>query len=542
MTRRREIELLLAEAIAPERRVMRAGMICAAVAAVSASLLLGLSGWFLTGAAIAGATGVLAVQAFNYLVPSAAIRLLAIGRTVSRYGERYYSHRAALIALATVRARLFGHIVAARDVRAVSAGDAVTRLVQDIGALEDRLVRKPALPAALAGGLVGLVLAALAGPGAALAMLILLLGLPMLVVRIAPRLLDGPARDLAEALGRLKADMTGYAQASPEVVAYRMAPALSHMLATEAGRLDAARMRLARGEAMIGGAMTLAGGLAMAAVFLLSPLASLPVRVMAVLAAAGAIESLGGLVRGIMRDAVVKAGLARLDGLAGEGEAVAPEKRCRAALTGRRLDLPVGKGRQFSLSAGDRVAIVGRSGSGKTQLLEALAGVRPDAADGIVIDGQNVRDLPLTQIRELFALSPQDALLISGTVRDNLRLARPGLRDEDLWSALETACLADEVRAMVGGLDYWLGDGGARLSGGQRKRLSIARALLADRSWLLLDEPSEGLDPATEARLLGALKSWLDESGAGLVLVTHRPALLALCTRRLDLDGERPAG
>ena len=536
------MELLLAEAIAPERNAMRAGMICAAVAAVSASLLLGLSGWFLTGAAIAGATGVLAVQAFNYLVPSAAIRLLAIGRTVSRYGERYYSHRAALIALATVRARLFGHIVAVRDVRTVSAGDAVTRLVQDIGALEDRLVRKPALPAALAGGLVGLVLAALAGPGAALAMLVLLPGLPLLIARIAPRLLDGPAQDLAEALGRLKADMTGYAQASPEVVAYRMAPALSHMLEAEAGRLDAARMRLARGEAMIGGAMTLAGGVAMAAVFLLSPSVSLPVRVMAVLAAAGAIESLGGLVRGIMRDAVVKAGLARLDGLAGDEEQVAPEKKCGTALTGRRLDLSVGKGRRVSLSAGDRVAIVGRSGSGKTQLLEALAGVRPDAADEIVIDGQNAGDVPLAQMRALFALSPQDALLISGTVRDNLRLARPGLRDEDLWRALETACLADEVRAMAGGLDYWLGDGGARLSGGQRKRLSIARAVLAGRPWLLLDEPSEGLDPATETRLLGSLKSWLDESGAGLVLVTHRPALLALCTRHLDLDDEQPAG
>ncbi len=530
---------MLTEAIAPERGAMHAAMLCAAVAAVSAALLLGLSGWFLTGAAIAGASGVLAVQAFNYLLPSAAIRLLAILRTVSRYGERFYSHRAALVALAQVRARLFGFVARARDVRAVSAGDAVTRLVQDIGALEDALVRRPALPAALAGGGAALLLSALAGMGAALALALLLASLPLMVARIAPRLLDGPARDLAEAIGRLKGDMTGYVQASPEIVAYRMAPALQVALEAEAGRLDAARRRLARGEAAIGAGMTLAGGVAMAAVFALSPAAALPLRVMAVLAAAGAVEAFGSLVRGIMRDAVVKAGLARLDMLAADmparpaGEEVAP------LLGGRRITLSAGR-EIVSLTAGERLAITGRSGSGKTRFLEALAGLRPDDAGGLEIDGHAVQSLPSVVVRGLFALSPQDAPLLSGTVRDNLLLARTGLDEAELWRALETACLADEVRAMPAGLDHWLGDGGARLSGGQRKRLSIARALLAGRPWLLLDEPSEGLDPQTEARLLALLARWLDDSGTGLLLVTHRPALLGLCTRWIDLDEAGP--
>ncbi|MFT3977136.1 MAG: ATP-binding cassette domain-containing protein, partial [Sphingomonas bacterium] len=95
-------------------------------------------------------------------------------------------------------------------------------------------------------------------------------------------------------------------------------------------------------------------------------------------------------------------------------------------------------------------------------------------------------------------------------------------------AALETACLADDVRAMPHRLDQWVGDGGARLSGGQRKRLSLARALLAGKPWLLLDEPSEGLDMATEARLRDRLDLWLRETGTGLVVVSHRPALLAL--------------
>ena len=131
-------------------------------------------------------------------------------------------------------------------------------------------------------------------------------------------------------------------------------------------------------------------------------------------------------------------------------------------------------------------------------------------------------------VRAVFALSPQDALFLSGTIRDNLRVARAGLDDERLWAALDVACLAADVRAMPHGLDQWIGDGGARLSGGQRKRLSIARALLAGKPWLLLDEPSEGLDMATEARLAHRLDIWLRDTGAGLVVASHRPALLAL--------------
>uniref|UniRef100_UPI00143B8495 ATP-binding cassette domain-containing protein n=1 Tax=Caulobacter sp. SSI4214 TaxID=2575739 RepID=UPI00143B8495 len=137
--------------------------------------------------------------------------------------------------------------------------------------------------------------------------------------------------------------------------------------------------------------------------------------------------------------------------------------------------------------------------------------------------------------RSAFAWLPQDAALIAGSVRDNLRLAAPKATDEALWAVLEDACLAERVRAAPEGLNAWLGDDGERLSGGERRRLALARAYLRDAPWLLLDEPTEGLDPTTEAQVVERLRRRLDQTGQGLLLVSHRPAPAAICATRITL-------
>jgi ATP-binding cassette subfamily C protein CydC len=120
-------------------------------------------------------------------------------------------------------------------------------------------------------------------------------------------------------------------------------------------------------------------------------------------------------------------------------------------------------------------------------------------------------------------------------VRDNLMLANPDADDATLWRALHDAVLDDQVRALDHGLDAWVGENGARLSGGERRRLAVARAYCSLAPWLVLDEPSEGLDGTTEKLLAVRLAQRLDTTGQGLILVSHRPALVALCPRRFDL-------
>ena len=125
--------------------------------------------------------------------------------------------------------------------------------------------------------------------------------------------------------------------------------------------------------------------------------------------------------------------------------------------------------------------------------------------------------------------------MIAGTVRANLALAGPH-PDETLWDALADAALEARVRALPQGLDTWIGENGERLSGGERRRLSLARALLRDAPWLLLDEPTEGLDPATEALVVERLDARLKRTGQGLVLVSHRPAPRTLCDQELPIS------
>lgn len=510
------------------RRLVALGGLAASLAALSSILLLAISGWFLTAAAIAGAAGPVAALGFNYLIPSASIRLLAILRTVSRYGEQIWSHQGALLGMAELRGQLFAKLAAqdSRKAPDLSAGDASARLIGDIEALEDLVVRRPAQRASVVAACVGLALTAMAGWLPALILAVMLAALPFLLRVLARRLTDRPAHEAAEALGELRIRYVDLAGARAEIAAYGLADRAAEELVPIAARLDAARAGLFRAEGALAGILLGYGALAVSAV-LLSSNAAAPVLALALLATSAAIEAMGSLARSAFRSATVREGLRRIAAL----EELSGEVRAGKMPAADPATLQLA---ERVLEPGTRLAITGISGSGKTMVLEALAGMRALELPAL-LDRQLLSACSADALRAQFALSPQDAPMLAGTVADNLSLARPGLEEREMWQALEAAQLAERIGRAPEGLETRLGEAGGILSGGERKRLSLARALLAGRPWLLLDEPTEGLDSATEKALVAALGRWLDETGTGLILVSHRTEPLSLVAQRLDV-------
>ena len=520
-----------------QRRTVRGASFAGIFAVIAGIGLVATSGWFLTGAALAGAGGVMAVQAFNYLLPSASIRGLAIARTLSRYFERLLGHKAALLSFADVRPRLFARLAAA-EVGAFAGqggGKVAAHLGSDVEALEDLVIRRVAMTGAATGALAGLGAALLAG---AVPAIIFATGLALTLLAtwfLAPRVLSQAHHDHGTALQSLKALYAEYAACGVEVALYGQARHISAILAAKAQELDRARLAIVRHEGLFQGLQLIVGSATIAAM-LATTRAALPLQALAALAAAGAFEAMSGLTQSFLQRARVNTAMERLAEIAQLPPRAVSESKLQVDHGGSGPALTLSAEEcTITIEPAGRVRLAGPSGCGKTRLLENLVGLRDDAPQSWRIDGIEAGSLGLEVLRDIFAISTQDAPLIAGTLAENLSLAQPGISEAAMWSALEVACLADTVRAMPDSLDTWLGTDGARLSGGQRKRLSLARALLAQKPWLVLDEPTEGLDAQTEQRLAHNLDAWLRDTGTGLVLVNHRPGLDWLADQALSL-------
>ena len=190
---------------------------------------------------------------------------------------------------------------------------------------------------------------------------------------------------------------------------------------------------------------------------------------------------------------------------------------------------PLFAGVSFAINQGERVAIVGPSGQGKSTLLSLLKGDLRPQAGGVVVAGETGDGL-----RAASASVAQTTWLFSGTIADNLRIARADATEEQMWEALERAHVADEIRRFPLGLDTELGEQGLGISGGQAQRISLARAIVSGRRVVLLDEPTSHVDLASEREILAAI------TGLGreytLVMVTHRTSSLRHMDRVLRVE------
>ena len=188
----------------------------------------------------------------------------------------------------------------------------------------------------------------------------------------------------------------------------------------------------------------------------------------------------------------------------------------------------------FKFAAGEHIAVLGRVGSGKSTIAKLALGLF-EATDGeIRIDGVDIRQLDPREYRGSVGYVPQDVTLFTGTLRDNIALARPGITDAQLIKAAERAGIADWVNRHPLGFDMPISERGDSVSGGQRKCISVARALVTEPSILIMDEPTGGTDQSTERVIIENLKAYME--GRTLIVVTHRNSLLALADRILVID------
>lgn len=197
-------------------------------------------------------------------------------------------------------------------------------------------------------------------------------------------------------------------------------------------------------------------------------------------------------------------------------------------------------GLDFTAQPGETIGIIGGTGSGKTTLVDLIARFYDATQGSVRLFGHDVKEYGFAQLRRMVGCVPQRAVLFTGTIRDNMRWAAPDATDEEIWAALEIAQAADFVRAKPAGLDEWVETAGRNFSGGQRQRLTIARALVPQPQLLILDDSASALDFATDAALRTALKE--KTNGMTVFIVSQRSASVQRADHILVLDDGRLVG
>ena len=489
-------------------------------------------------------------------VAPVAVRLFGVSRSVLRYCERLVSHDTALRGMGALRTRLYEALAAARTdtVAGLRRGDVLARVGSDIDAVGDLVVRAylPATVAAVLGAATSVGVGLVYWPaGLILATCLLLsgLGAPLATIRSARMAEQARQRQATE----LSAEVLAVLEGAPELmVCGRLADSMHQVASREenlvrlrdraavpaaiAAALDVAAMGMAVvGNLVIGVGAVAAGRLAPVwlAVIVLVPLAAFE-----------ATSALGPASVQLVRSAGAACRIVELietaETSASAGAAVCPDARKlpTPSAHGPRLrarNLSVGwpggpvvaEGIDLDLRVGSRVAIVGPSGIGKSTLLATLAGLLEPRGGTLALDGVPPWQVARSQAAARVCLTAEDAHVFHTNVLENLRVARGDVTPAEARQLLDQAGLGDWLEALPDGVETVVGTDAATLSGGERRRLLLARALAAPAPLMLLDEPGEPLDATTADRLVADLLTVGARQGRGTLLVTHRLSSLA---------------
>ncbi|BCP53037.1 thiol reductant ABC exporter subunit CydC [Kaistia sp. 32K] len=496
--------------------------------------LFGVSGWFLTGAALAASA-----MTFDLFAPSAMVRGFSFLRILSRYGERLSGHATTFKILSDIRVRIFSRLIPLVPLKAAAhrTGDFVARLTADVETLDMMFLQVVAPVATAILGALGLgIFLAFVLPDA-LPVALIGFGLTALLL---PSLIVLAGRNTGAATVRTAADLRvavldgidGHA----DLVALGAVGEAARAVDDAAAAMRRARLRqsllIACGPAFVtlGSGATLIGTLWIGLQVLAEGRVSGPAMVGVLLAVTAIFEVAGPILRGAGKLGAASAAARRVQSLVDMPPAIRdPERPVAMPVSGgirfEKVGFTYGRdhdvlsGLDLTVDEGERIAILGESGTGKSTLLSLLLRLADVEAGRILVDGVDIRAVRQADLHAHIALLTQEAPVFIGTIRDNLQIADPSADDAALHAVLEKARLDAFVRSLPRGLDTWLGEAGETLSAGQARRLCLARTLLSPAKVLLLDEPTAGLDRATEVAFLADLLAVT--TGRTLILATH---------------------
>ncbi|ENM6575526.1 cysteine/glutathione ABC transporter ATP-binding protein/permease CydC [Vibrio fluvialis] len=512
------------------------GMLLAFVTLCASIGLLTLSGWFLSAAAVAGLT--IARETFNYMLPGAFVRGFAMGRTAGRWGERVVSHNATFKLLTDLRIFFFEKLAPMIPGRLSNLRDAdlLNRLVADIDAMDHVYLR---LISPVTVGVLGIAaLTALLcwfdmalGLTLGSVLLVLLLVWPVMFYKLGKR----NGAELTQHKAEMRVATLDWLQGYSELTIfgaesrYRDAiyAAQEKLLANQ--KVNASFTGLASALLLLANGWTLVLMLWLAADGV-NGQAPDPMIALVVFATMASVELLMPIAGAFQHLGQTLTSARRLNEIIlSEPDVKFPSEETRHSgqfdISFENLTFNYSGGEQpalkdvsLTIPAGNKVAIVGQTGSGKSTLIQLLCRYWDAQQGDIRIAGTRLQEWKESDLRAAISVVSQRVDILNGSLRDNLIMAKPTANDNELSAMLERVGLSKLLEAP--GLDAWLGDGGRQLSGGEKRRIGIARALLHNGPILLLDEPTEGLDKQTEQQIMALFKSHFENKT--VIFITHR--------------------
>ncbi len=538
----------------PYWRWIAFGILVSLVVVIANMALLGTAGWFLAAMAVAGAAG----GTMNYLLPAAAIRAFAILRTGGRYLERLVTHEATLRCLSGLRVWFYERIepLAPAGLEAYQGGDLLSRIGADIDAL-DNLYLRTLVPVTVAvlSTLMAFIFLSQYSLQVAVADLGFLALAGAALPLVARRLGSGPGARMVETSSQLRLAVVDAIQGMGELTVsgadraqQKEAERLSHRLQKDQDRMSS----------ITGSVSALSGLMVNLAVWSAALLGTVLVRhqhiaavdlPMLVLVVMGSFESVAQLPQACQYLGHTLAAARRIFAVVDAPACITDPAQASPQPRDTRLELR-GVGLRYSpsgpwvltdidlaLAPGRRVAILGPSGAGKSSLISLLARFREYERGDIRLGGYPLRAYQAEDLRAMISVVPQHPHLFNTTVRANLLLAAPDADQGRIEAAARSARIHADIDALPEGYDSYVGEAGLKFSRGQIRRLAIARALLRDAPILILDEPTEGLDSATEREVMDSLMAASDNRT--LLFITHRLAGLERMDEIVVMDRGR---